>query len=154
MWNQNPQLNQDNFYYVAQQDTQFVCYVYDTTGVYHCQSVAVNIHVHPDAMSYNLVDTAYSQCPTFAPTVSVTNIGGSIAPYTYNWSTNSSTNTTTLPTSGLEHDTLTYYVTINDWCNYERYDSVVLIVNKTLNIDTIFRVQPHVNLLVTLQLLS
>ncbi len=138
MWNQNPLLNQDNFYYVAQQDTQFVCYVYDTTGVYHCQSIAVNIHVHPDAMNYNLVDTAYSQCPTFAPSVSITNIGGSIAPYTYNWSTNSTTNTTTLPTSGLEHDTLTYYVTINDWCNYERTDSVVLIVNKTLNIDTIF----------------
>jgi hypothetical protein len=45
MWNQNPILNQDNFYYVAQQDTQFVCYVYDTLGVYHCQSSAVNINV-------------------------------------------------------------------------------------------------------------
>lgn len=137
-WNQQPTLNQDSFYHVASNDTTFVCYVYDNNGVYRCQSTPIHIHVVSDNMTYQLIDTTYSFCPTTNPLVAVTNIANSVAPHTFSWSTGSTTSSSTLSTGNAEHDTITYYVTIKNACNYQRYDSVVLIVNKTLNIDSIF----------------
>lgn len=135
----NGLMDTDEFWYVATGDTTFQAFVYDTLGAYHCSSAFVNINVTADQMTYNLVDTVYSYCPTFTPTVGVTNIGNSVAPYTVTWGTPTpNNNPTILPTSGLEHDTLVYYVTITDACNYERQDSVVMIINQLLNIDTMY----------------
>src|SRR5690606_22152684 len=118
--------------------TTFLAMVYDTTGVYQCSSDTVFISVYPDQMTYDLIDTVYSYCPTFSPTAGVTNIANSIPPYTFDWSTPSSTNPTALPSTGLEHDTITYYVTIYDGCNYSREDSVVLVMNQLLDVDTMY----------------
>lgn len=128
----------DSFWAVPMGDTTFQAMVYDTLGNYQCTSQIVTITVIPDAMTYNLIDTAYSYCPTFSPTVGVTGIGNSTGPYTYNWSTPSTTNPTILPSTGLEHDTITYYVTIQDGCNYVRQDSVVLVINQLLGVDTMY----------------
>lgn len=128
----------DSFWAVPTGDTTFQAMVYDTLGNYQCTSQIVTISVFPDAMTYSLVDTAYSYCPTFSPTVGVTGIGNSTGPYTYNWTTPSTTNPTILPSTGLQHDTITYYVTIQDGCNYVRQDSVVLVINQLLAVDTMY----------------
>jgi gliding motility-associated-like protein len=128
----------DSFWAVPIGDTTFQAMVYDTLGNYMCTSEIVVISVSPDQMTYNLVDTVYSYCPTFSPTAGVTNIGNSVPPYTYDWTTPSTTNPTVMPSTGLEHDTITYYVTISDGCNYTREDSVVLVMNQLLEIDTMY----------------
>lgn len=134
----NGLMDTDSFWVVPTGDTTFTAMVYDTLGNYQCQSGLVEISVYPDQMTYNLIDTVYGYCPTFEPTVGVTNIGNSTAPYSVSWSVPSTDNPTVLPSSGLEHDTLVYYVTITDGCNYQREDSVVFIINQTLAIDTIY----------------
>jgi gliding motility-associated-like protein len=128
----------DTFWVNPTLDTTFQALIYDTAGNYMCTSSIVEINVFPDQMTYNLVDTAYSYCPTFSPTVNIQNLGNSNPPYTFDWSTPSTTNPTILPSTGLEHDTITYYVTITDGCNYTREDSVVLVINQTLAVDDIF----------------
>lgn len=134
----NGLMDTDSFWVVPTADTTFLAFVYDTLGNYHCTSDTVFINVYPDQMTYNLEDTVYSYCPTFSPSVGVTNLANSIPPYTFDWSTPSTTNPTTLPSTGLEHDTVTYYVTIYDGCNYYREDSVVLVINQLLDIDTMY----------------
>ncbi len=119
-------------------DSTFTISVYDTTGVLQCTSSPVTIHVHPDNVTYNLQDYAYSYCPTTNPMVQVTNISGAIPPYTVNWTDIPSTNNPqSLSTGGAEHDSITYHVTISDGCGFERQDSVILVVNKLLNIDSL-----------------
>jgi gliding motility-associated-like protein len=130
--------NTDTFWVNPMTDTTFQALVYDTAGNYMCTSTIIDINVYPDQMTYSLVDTAYSFCPTFSPTVEIQNLGNSNTPYTFDWSTPSTTNPTILPSTGLEHDTITYYVTITDGCGYTRDDSVVLVINQTLAIDTIY----------------
>lgn len=127
-----------SFWVVPYADTTYQAFVYDTVGIYQCQSQIININVFPDQMTYNLVDTAYSFCPTFSPSVEITNLANANTPFTFDWSTPSTTNPTILPSTGLEHDTVTYYVTITDGCGYTREDSVVLVINQTLAVDTIF----------------
>jgi len=128
----------DSFWVVPMGDTTFQAMVYDTLGNYMCTSEIVVISVSPDQMTYDLVDTVYSYCPTFSPTAGVMNIGNSVPPYTYDWTTPSTTNPTIMPSTGLEHDTITYFVTIHDGCNYVRQDSVVLVINQLLAIDTMY----------------
>ncbi len=128
----------DSFWAVAMGDTTFQAMVYDTLGNYMCTSEIVVISVSPDQMTYDLVDTVYSYCPSFSPTAGVTNIANSVPPYTYDWTTPSTTNPTIMPSTGLEHDTITYFVTIHDGCNYVRQDSVVLVINQLLAIDTMY----------------
>jgi gliding motility-associated-like protein len=128
----------DSFWVVPYADTTFQALVYDTAGNYQCQSPIININVYPDAMTYDLVDTVFTYCPDATPSVGVLNAGNSQTPFTYQWSTPSTTNPTILPTSGLEHDTLLYYVTITDGCGYTREDSVYMVINQLLQIDTIY----------------
>jgi len=128
----------DSFWVVPYADTTFQALVYDTAGNYQCQSAIVNINVYPDQMTYDLVDTVFTYCPDATPSVAVLNAGNALTPFTYEWSTPSTTNPTILPSSGLEHDTLLYYVTITDGCGYTREDSVYMIINQTLAIDTIY----------------
>lgn len=134
----NGLMDTDSFWVVPTVDTTFQAFVYDTLGNYQCSSTIIYVNVFPDQMTYNLVDTVYSYCPDFSPTAGVTNIGNSVPPYTYEWSTSSTTNPTTMPSTGQEHDTVTYYVTIYDGCMYERQDSVVLVMNQILDVDTMY----------------
>ncbi|MNJ84408.1 hypothetical protein D3C87_18590 [compost metagenome] len=127
-----------NYWVVPYGDTTFTCDVYDTAGNYQCTSLPVTIHLYHDVLNYNLQDYAYSYCPTTNPSVQVTNIVGAIPPYSVNWtSIPSMNNPQTLSTGGAEHDSITYYVTISDGCGFNRQDSVILVVNKLLNIDSL-----------------
>ncbi|MDX1447211.1 hypothetical protein, partial [Lishizhenia sp.] len=132
--------NVTSFEAVITQDTSFVVDVYDTLtpSAYHCSSDTISIYVHPDAMTYDLVDTVYSDCPTTYPEVSVTNFADGVAPYNVNWpQVPSTTQPTALPTGGNTYDTILYYVEITDGCGYERYDSTLLIVHQNLKVDSI-----------------
>ncbi len=128
----------DDYWVVPYGDSTFTCDVYDTAGNYQCTSLPVTIHLYNDILNYNLQDFAYSYCPTTNPSVQVTNISGSIPPYSVNWTDIPSTNNPqTLSTGGAEHDSITYHVTITDGCGFFRNDSVILVVNKLLNIDSL-----------------
>lgn len=119
-------------------DSTFTIAVYDSSGVLQCTSSPVTIHSYDDNLTYNLQDYAYSYCPTTNPSVQVTNISGAIPPYSVSWTELSSTsNPQALPTGGAEHDSITYHVTITDGCGFNRLDSVTLVVNKILNIDSL-----------------
>ncbi len=119
-------------------DTTFIAMVYDTAGNYMCSSAPITIQVVADNIAYNLQDTVYSYCPTTNPLAAVTNITGGLAPYTTTWTTLPSSNASVnLPTGGVEHDTITFPVIIQDACGYIRNDNVVLIVNKILNVDSV-----------------
>lgn len=127
-----------NYWVVPYGDTTFTCDVYDTAGNYQCTSLPVTIHLFDDILTYNLQDFAYSYCPTTNPSVQVTNIAGAIPPYSVNWTGIPSTNNPQiLSTGGAEHDSITYNVTITDGCGFFRNDSVILVVNKLLNIDSL-----------------
>lgn len=130
-------MDQDSIWVYPTGDTMLIAYVYDTLGNYQCEAPGVNIQVFADQMTYNLVDTVISMCPDTEPSVQVQNIANSVPPYSVNWSVPGTTNPINLPTSGIPHDTITYYVDITDACGYIRYDSVVLVVNQTLKFDTI-----------------
>ncbi len=126
-----------NFTFTPLVDTSFIAYVYDTAGNFMCQSAPIFINVLDDNLSYSLVDTAYSYCPTTNPAVAVTNIQNGNPTITYNWSNGSTTSNTTLSTNGVEHGEFMYHLTITDGCGFTREDSVLLIVNKLLNIDSL-----------------
>jgi gliding motility-associated-like protein len=128
-----------NYWVVPYGDSTFTCDVYDTAGNYQCTSLPVTIHLYNDILNYNLQDYAYSYCPTTNPSVQVTNISGAIPPYSVTWTDipTSTNNPHTLSTGGAEHDTITYHVTVMDGCGFNRQDSVILIVNKKLNIDSL-----------------
>ncbi|MGV3610672.1 MAG: gliding motility-associated C-terminal domain-containing protein [Fluviicola sp.] len=127
-----------NYWVVPYGDTTFTCDVYDTAGNYQCTSLPVTIQLFDDVLTYNLQDFAYSYCPTTNPSVQVTNIAGAIPPYSVNWTGIPSTNNPQiLSTGGAEHDSITYNVTISDGCGFFRNDSVILVVNKLLNIDSL-----------------
>lgn len=128
-----------NYWVVPYGDSTFTCDVYDTAGNYQCTSLPVTIHLYNDILNYNLQDYAYSYCPTTNPSVQVTNISGAIPPYSVNWTDipTSTNNPYILSTGGAEHDSITYHVTISDGCGFNRQDSVILVVNKLLNIDSL-----------------
>lgn len=119
-------------------DSTITVDVYDTAGNYMCSSSPANFHIFMDNVNYTAPDFAYSYCPTTNPSVAVTNISGAILPYTVTWTDIPSTNNPqTLSTGGAEHDTIVYHFTVEDGCQFIRYDSVTLIVNKILNIDSL-----------------
>lgn len=124
----------NEFYVTPIADSAFVAMVYDTTGVFQCASDTIFIQVFPDVMTYNLIDTVYSYCPTTSPQVAVTNFGGTFGPWGVNWDIPSTNNPVNFPASNQEHDTMVYYVDITDGCGYLRQDSVVMITNLLLEI--------------------
>lgn len=126
------------FWLVPYADSSVTVDVYDTLGNYQCTSAPVNIHIYADSLTYSAPEYAYSYCPTTDPSVEVTNIQGSILPYTVTWTDIPSTNNPeNLPTGGAEHDSIVYHFTVEDGCHFIRYDSVTLVVNKLLNIDSL-----------------
>lgn len=137
----NGLMDTTEFWVNTYNDTSFIAYVYDTAGNFMCQSAPIFVNVNVDQMTYSLVDTVYSHCPTTNPSAGVTNIGNSVAPYTVTWTDfPSTTNPHVLPTNGAEHDTIVYHVQITDGCNFIREDSVVMIVNKLINVDSVYSI--------------
>lgn len=129
----------NQYYLTPTGDSTFIALVYDTMGNFQCQSQPITINVHPDAMTYTLPDTIYSYCRTTSPSAQVTNFGGTFGPWGVNWTDIPSTNNPiVLPISGVEQETLVYHVDVTDGCNYLRQDSVVVIVNQTLAVDTMY----------------
>lgn len=118
-------------------DTTYTAIVFDTAGNYMCTSTPITINVFTNSTTWNLVDTAYSYCPTTNPQVAIQNLANGQAPYDIQWDIPATTSTVNLPTGGAEHDTITYHVSITDNCGFVNQDSVVLIVNKLLNIDSL-----------------
>ena len=81
-------------------------------------------------------DPAKIYCLTDSAKVTVTNIVGSIPPYSYLWTTGDTTSSTYLIPHGIKHDSIAYYVTVKDGCGYGVPDTVYLVVNQKLTIDT------------------
>lgn len=88
-----------------------------------------------DNLMYNLPDTITKYCPFETASVGVSGVTGASAPITYLWSNGSTLNTTTMTSTGAEHEELTYYVTFQDKCLRTRTDSVIFVIDKKLNID-------------------
>lgn len=132
----NGYMDTNSYWAVPANDTVFIAYVYDTLGVLQCTSDSIFININTASLTYDLVDTVFAPCPTTIIPVQVLNLANSVAPYTFDWSTGSTTNPTDLVTNGLPHDTITFYVDIEDGCGFIYPDSVVMVVNQTLQIDT------------------
>ena len=128
-----------SFFAVPASDTSFVAYVYDTLGILQCISDTITITIIGDNMAYDLVDSAFIFCPDDSSMVEILNMQGAQLPVTTDWTTGSTTTDTWLPGSGLKHDTIWYYVDLVDGCGYTRTDSVVLLVNQTLTIDSLMQ---------------
>lgn len=125
------------FYAVPTTDTAFVAYVYDTLGNFQCQSDSIFITVNTASLTWDLVDTVLRQCPNDTIPVEVLNLANANGPYTFTWSTGSTTNPTNIWSEDQKQDTIIYYVEIEDGCGFIYDDSVVMVVNQTLSIDTI-----------------
>lgn len=126
-----------SYYAVPTGDTAFVAYVYDTLGVLQCVSDSIFVNINTASLTYDLVDSVFAYCPTDTIPVEVLNMANSVLPYDISWSTGSTTNPTDLWTNGIKQDTITYYVDITDGCGFTYPDSVIMVVNQTLNIDTL-----------------
>ena len=59
------------------------------------------------------------------------------SPFTFLWSTGDTLNPTYLQTGPNQQDAILYTVDVTDACNYVVTDSVYLIVNQTLTIDSV-----------------
>lgn len=135
-WDNDTFIDSNNFYFAATTDTFFVADVYDTLGNFMCSSDTVFISVYQNTMTYDLVDTLFAYCPTDVLPASVLNIQNAPAPYSILWSNNATTAATSFGTNGNMHDTIWHYVEVTDGCGFVRPDSLVMIVNQTLAIDT------------------
>lgn len=133
----NGYTDSSSFYITPTVDTFFVAYVYDTLGNYQCESDTLFISINTASLTYDLVDTVEIRCPNDTMTVDILNMANGTTPYTFNWSTGSTTNSSEVWSEDNKHDTLVYYVTITDGCGYIYDDSVVTIVNQILSIDTL-----------------
>ncbi len=119
------------------QDTAFVALVFDTLGNFQCSSDTIYIDIIDDDMTYSLVDSAFVFCPNDSAQVEVLNIQGAQLPVSTSWSTGDLTADTWLAGQGNKQDTIWYSLGLEDACGYTRVDSVVLIVNQTLAIDSL-----------------
>ena len=121
-------------------DTTIFAFVFDTLGNYQCET-SVDLSLFADNMTYNLIDTVESPCPGTGVPVQVTGAtsasSNSSSGFAFEWENLGNTNPITLPTGVLEQEEIWYNVLISDLC-YNREDSVLMIVNQTLNIDTVF----------------
>lgn len=112
--------------------------VYDSLGVYQCESIPIIITVHPDDMTYNLIDTIFASCPNDSLPAEVLNIQGGTTPYSFNWSTGGSNSMEMLSTGPNQQGTINYSVDISDDCGYIHPETVVMVTNQLLSIDSVF----------------
>jgi gliding motility-associated-like protein len=118
-------------------DTAFVALIYDTLGVLQCTSDTIFVNIYNNTLTYDLVDTVFTYCPFDSTTVEAVNFMNGMPPFDISWSTGSTTNPTSLFTGIEEQNTLLYYLDVTDGCGYVVPDSVVLINNQLLQIDTL-----------------
>ena len=131
-------LTNDNAFWVTPlSDTSFVADVYDTLGNYMCSSDTINITVLQPTLTWDLVDTLYAYCPTDSLPAEVVNFANAIAPWDVLWSNGDTINPTLFGTNGNQQDLITYTVEITDGCGYVYEDTVMMLVNQTLAIDTV-----------------
>ncbi len=135
-WDNDTFADSNNFYFTPTADTFFVADVYDTLGNFACSSDTVFITLYQNTMTYDLVDTLFAYCPTDSLPAEVLNIQNAPAPYSVLWSNNDTTMATVFGTNGNQQDVIWYYVEVEDGCGFTRPDSLVMIVNQTLAIDT------------------
>ena len=128
--------NTNYFWTTPTQDTAFVAMVYDTLGNYMCSSDTIHIDVMEPTLTWNLTDTLFAFCPTDSLPAEVTSFNNAIAPYGVTWSTGATSNPTLLGTNGNLQDLITYTVEITDGCGYVYNDTIMMLVNQTLAIDT------------------
>ncbi|NRA10651.1 MAG: hypothetical protein HRT57_01695 [Crocinitomicaceae bacterium] len=127
----------NSFWITPTSDTSFVANVYDTLGVFMCSSDTININVMQPTLTWELADTLYAYCPTDSLPAEVVNFANAIAPWDVEWSTGSTLNPTLLGTNGNGQDLIEFTVEITDGCDYVYYDTVMMLVNQTLAIDTL-----------------
>ncbi len=137
-WNGDTVADSNDFYWTPTQDTFFVADVYDSLGNYACTSDTVFITLYQNTMTYDLNDTAYVYCPYDTIPEGIYNVANAPAPFTYNWTTGSTTDSTLIGAGGNPQDEITYYVDVTDGCGFVRTDSIVLVVDQTLSIDSFF----------------
>lgn len=127
----------NSFYINPYVNDTLIAYVYDTTGVFQCESTPIYINVRPDDMTHDLVDTIFAYCPNDSFPAEVVNIQDGTMPYSFNWSTGG-TNALEMLSSGPDKQgNITYYVDVMDDCGYSHPDSVVMVTNQLLTIDTL-----------------
>lgn len=86
--------------------------------------------------NYDLTPDQTVQCLTTTAQAAVTNIAGSIEPYTYAWTPNGEDTPTITMTPGTEtQETIEHTVTVTDFCGHSVTQTVNLIVNQTLDIN-------------------
>jgi gliding motility-associated-like protein len=129
--------NTNAFWVTPTQDTSFVADVYDTLGNYMCSSDTIFITVLQPTLTWDLVDTLYAYCPTDSLPAEVVNFANAIAPWDVLWSNGDTINPTLFGTNGNQQDLITYTVEITDGCGYVYEDTVMMLVNQTLAIDTV-----------------
>ena len=137
-WNGDAIYDSTSFYYTPTADTFFIADVYDTLGVLQCVSDTVFLQVNTASLTYDLVDTVFSLCRYDTINVEVLNLANANAPYTFAWSNGSDTSSTDLYAAGNIQDTIIYNVDITDGCGFVYPDSVIMIVNQILSIDTAY----------------
>lgn len=117
-------------------DTAFVAYVYDTLGNLQCTSDSIFINIHLDNMTIDLIDTFQTYCAFDTIPIEVFPIDA-LEPITYSWSNGDTTPDSYIGANASLQDDIWEYVTVTDACGYTEEDSVLMIVNQTLSIDTI-----------------
>ncbi len=137
-WNSDAVYDNESFYYTPSVDTFFIADVYDTNGVLQCVSDSVFIHLNTASLTYDLVDTVFSLCRYDTIPVEVVNLANANAPYTFAWSNGSDTSSTNLYAAGNIQDTIIYNVDITDGCGFIYPDSVIMIVDQILRVDTVY----------------
>ncbi len=135
-WDTDTFADTNQFYYTPTADTFFIADVYDTLGNYQCSSDTIFLTLYQNTMTYDLVDTLFAYCPTDSLDAEVLNIANAPAPFEVLWSNGDTNTLTTFGTNGNQQDEIWFYVEVTDGCGFTRDDSVVMIVNQTLAIDT------------------
>ncbi|MGB0914487.1 MAG: gliding motility-associated C-terminal domain-containing protein [Crocinitomicaceae bacterium] len=132
-WN-NGLTDTNEFYVTPTINDTLIAYVYDTTGVFQCESEPIIITIQPNDMTYDLVDTIFAYCDDLSFPTEVLNVQAGTPGYSYDWSTGGTDSIEVLSSGTNEQDEITYYVSVSDQC-YTHQDSVIMVTNKLLNID-------------------
>lgn len=104
-------------------------------GVETPASVTLNVVDFYD-FNYNLTPDQTVQCLTTTAQAVVTNVAGSISPYTYLWTPNGETGESITMTPGTSlQEVIPYTVTVTDFCGHAVTQTVNLIVNQTLAVN-------------------
>lgn len=125
---------------VSESDETFIVTGYSITAcgdtIYNSVTLWITDHYN---YTYNVTpNPAKIFCLTDSAQVAVTNIQGSIPPFTYLWQTGDTTVSTYLLPHTLPHDSIPYVVEVKDGCGYAIKDTVYLVVDQTLKIDTTY----------------